>query len=141
MSFARDDHVQKQNVIDLCSQKKLNDRERKGLQHEFKIYMEQYFKEKLGKGVDHTKVVLWEDMLIIRGKGFLTEPEKFIIQTPSGQEVVRAARMHVARQHAVDNMAYFEERLQAKAIHQAFELEPESDFWMHVVVFDRVLTE
>jgi uncharacterized protein YbcI len=120
---------------------KLNDQERRRLQHEFKIYMEQYFKDKLGKGVDYTKIVIWDDMLIIRGEGFLTEPEKFIIETPSGREVVRAARMEVVKQHARDNVGYFANKLKAKAIHHAYELEPENDFWMHVVVFDRILTK
>ncbi len=120
---------------------KLSEQQRRQLQHEFKIYMEQYFKEKLGKGVDYTKIVIWEDMMIIRGEGFLTMPEIYITQTPSGKEVVRAARMQVVMQHAIDNVHYFEARLGAKAIHHAYELEPEGDFWMHVIVFDRVLTE
>lgn len=49
---------------------KLNDQQRRQMQHKFKLYMEKYFKEKLNKGVDHTKIILWGDMLIIRGKGF-----------------------------------------------------------------------
>jgi uncharacterized protein YbcI len=95
----------------------------------------------LGKGVDYTKIVICDDMLVIRGEGFLTTPEKFINETPSGREVVRAARMQVVRQHVIDNLPYFENRLQARAIHQAYELEPENDFWMHIMVFDRILTE
>ena len=117
----------------------LTETQRRRLQHEIKLYMEQYFKKKLGKGVDYTKIVIWDDMLIIRGEGFLTEPEKFIIETPSGKEVVRAARMQVVKQHTIDNVAHFEEKLQANAIHHAYELEPENDFWMHVIVFDRIL--
>jgi len=120
---------------------RLNDQERRQFQHEFKIYMEKYFKDKLGKGVNKTKMVIWDDMLVIRGEGFLTEPEKYINNTPSGREVVRAARMQVVKQHAIDNVGYFERRLGARAIHHAYELEPENDFWMHVIVFDRVLTE
>ncbi|HCF71962.1 MAG TPA: hypothetical protein DER33_10350 [Syntrophomonas sp.] len=121
--------------------RKLTDQQRRQLQHEFKIYMEQYFKDKLGKGVDYTKIVIWDDMLIIRGEGFLTAPEKYINETPSGREVVRAARMQVVKQHALDNVPYFEKMLQAKVIHQIYDVEPENDFWMHVAVFDRVLTE
>ncbi len=117
----------------------LSESQRRQLQHEFKLYMEQYFKKKLGKGVDYTKIVIWDDMLIIRGEGFLTEPEKFIVETPSGREVVRAARMQVVKQHTIDNVNYFESKLEAKAIHHAYELEPENDFWMHVIVFDRIL--
>jgi len=120
---------------------KLNEQERKKLQHEFKVHMEKYFKQKLGKGVDYTKIIIWDDMLVIRGEGFLTMPEKFINETPSGREVVRAARMQVVKQHSLDNIPYFEERLKARAIHEAYELEPENDFWMHAIVFDRVLCE
>jgi len=134
---ARTELMQKKTSV---SEYKLNEQQRRQMQHEFKIYMEKYFKDKLGKGVDFTKIVIWDDMLIIRGEGFLTSPEKFINQTPSGREVIRAARMQVVKQHIIDNMKYFEERLQAKAIHQAYDLEPEKDFWMHVIVFDRVLT-
>lgn len=120
---------------------KLDDRQRRQLQHELKLYMEKYFKKKLGKGVDYTRIIIWEDMLIIRGERFLTDPELYIIQTPTGKEVVRAARMQVARQHSIDNLEYFEKVLQAKAIHQTYDIEPEKDFWIHVVVFDRMLTE
>jgi uncharacterized protein YbcI len=129
------------SITNINAKKKLDERQRKQLQHEFKVYMEQYFKQKLGKGVDYTKVVIWDDMLIIRGERFLTDPEVYIVQTPAGREVVRAARMQVARQHSIDNMAYFEEKLQAKAIHQTYDIEPENDFWVHLVVFNRVLTD
>lgn len=135
-----DGHAQN-NIVNIDARKKLDDRQRKQLQHELKVYMEQYFKKKLGKGVDYTKIVIWEDMLIIRGERFLTEPEIYIVETPAGKEVVRAARMQVARQHSIDNLPYFEERLQAKAIHQTYDIEPENDFWWHVIVFDRMLTE
>lgn len=121
--------------------RRLNDQQRKKMQHEIKLYMEKYFKQKLGKGVDYTKIVIWEDMLIIRGEGFLTEPEKYIVQTPSGKEVVRAARMQVAKQHSIDNTAYFEGILHARSIHQTYDIEPEKDFWINVIVFDRTLTE
>ena len=123
-------------VINVKTRKKLDERQRKQMQHELKVYMEQYFKRKLGKGVDYTKIVIWEDMLIVRGERFLTEPELYIVQTPAGKEVVRAARMEVARQHSIDNVPYFEEKLHAKAIHQTYDIEPESDFWMHIVIFD-----
>ncbi|KUG04211.1 hypothetical protein ASZ90_018431 [hydrocarbon metagenome] len=122
-------------------QSKLNDQQRRRIQHLFKIYMEKYFKEKMGKGVDYTKIILWGDMLIIRGEGFLTEPEKYIVATESGKDVVNAARRQVARQHSIDNQAYFEETLNARVIHQMYDIEAENDFWMHVMVFDRVLTE
>jgi len=121
--------------------KRLTEQERKKLQHEFKIYMEQYFKRTLGKSVEKTKITIWEDFLIIRGEGFLTEPEKFILKTPRGKDAVRASRIHVVQQHIVDNVPYFEEKVRAKAIHQTYEVEAEKDFWMHAIVFDRTLTE
>ena len=129
------------NIAKMESRQKLDDRQRKQLQHELKVYMEQYMKKKLGKGVENTKVTIWEDMLIIRGERFLTDPEMYILQTPAGKEVVRNARMQVARQHSIDNIPYFEEILQAKAIHQTYDIEPENDFWIHITVFDRILTE
>jgi uncharacterized protein YbcI len=119
--------------------KRMNEQERKKMQHEFKIYMEQYFKRTLGKSVETTKINIVEDMLIIRGEGFLTEPEKFIVKTPRGKEAIRASRMHVVEQHIVDNLLFFENKLGAKAIHQTYEIESEHDFWMHVIVFDAVL--
>lgn len=120
---------------------KASEQKRRQLQHSLKLYMEKYFKEKLGKGVDHTRVTLCEDMLIIRGEGFLTEPEKYIVATESGKDVVNAARMQVARQHSIDNLAFIEQTLNARLIHQVYYIEAENDFWMHVMVFDRVLTE
>lgn len=124
-----------------ASLRPLGERARKRLQHELKEYMEKYFKSKLGKGVDHTKVTIWEDLLIIRGEGFLTEPEKFIVNTPEGREVISSARMCVARQHSRDNVPYFEQLLQAKVVHESFLVDAEKDFWMHVMVFDTMLTE
>lgn len=141
MASASQDRDKTSNIVNIDALKKIDDRQRKQLQHELKVYMEQYFKKKLGKGVDYTKVILWEDMLIIRGERFLTDPEIYIVQTPAGKEIVRAARMQVARQHAIDNVPYFEEKLQARVIHQTYDIEPENDFWMHIAVFDRILTE
>ncbi len=129
------------NITRLDSRFKLDDRQRRQLQHEIKVYMEQYFKRKLGKGVDYTKVVIWEDMLIIRGERFLTEPEIYIVKTPAGREVVREARLQVCYQHSIDNVPYFEEKLQARVINQTYDVVPENDFWIHVMVFDRILTD
>lgn len=120
---------------------KLDERQRRQKQHELKIYMDKYFKEKLGKGVDYTKIIISNDMLIIRGERFLTEPEKYIVGTTAGNEVVNQARMHVAKQHSIDNMPYIETLLGAKAIHETYMVEAEKDFWMHTIVFDRVLTD
>ncbi|WP_153014661.1 Na-translocating system protein MpsC family protein [Syntrophomonas wolfei] len=41
----------------------------------------------------------------------------------------------------VGGVPYFEEKLQARVIHQTYDIEPENDFWMHVMVFDRILTK
>jgi uncharacterized protein YbcI len=120
---------------------KLNDKEIKELQHELKIHMSKYFKRILGRGVDHTKITIYEDMLIIRGEGYLTEPEKFIAQTPNGSDTIRASRMKVVQQHREDNIPIIEERVRAKALHHSFCVEPENNFWMHCIVFDRSLTE
>jgi uncharacterized protein YbcI len=119
----------------------LNEKEVKELQHEFKIYMQKYFKKMLGRGVDYTKINIFEDMLVIRGEGFLTEPEKFIALTPNGEETIKASRNRVVHQHIIDNIPFFEEKLHCKCIHQTYCVEPEKNFWMHVIVFDHQLTE
>jgi uncharacterized protein YbcI len=119
---------------------RLNEQERKRLQHELKIYMEQYFKRTLGKSVDTTRISIVEDMLVIRGEGFLTAPEKFIVMTPQGKDAVRAFRMHVVQQHIIDNIPIFEKLFNAEAVHQTYEVEAHNDFWIHAIVFNRVLT-
>ncbi len=88
----------------LAAHEKLDDRRRRKIQHELKIYMEKYCKAKLGKGVDRTTVILWEDILVIRGEGFLTETEKHIASTPQGREAVNAARLLAAKQHSAHNV-------------------------------------
>lgn len=123
------------------NQQLLSASQRKQMQHEIKIHMEQYFKQQLGKGVDLTKVNICDDLLIIRGERFLTPPELYIAKTPEGGETVRAARMHVVYQHVNDNLVYFEEKLNAKVIRQIYDVDPKNDFWMHVMVFDRIIAE
>lgn len=140
MTFVPGDEEQTKTIDRISNGEKLDDRQRRRLQHDFKVYMEQYLKKRTGR-LSHIKVVIWDDVVIIRGGKFLTDPEIYIVNTHAGKEVVRTARMKVANQHAIDNIPYFEEKLQAKAIHQTYDVEPEKDFWIHVVVFDRVLTE
>lgn len=130
-----------EHSIESSQECRLDERQRRQRQHELKIYMEKYFKAKLGKGVDRTTIIISNDMLIIRGERFLTEPEKFIVATPAGNEVVNQARMHVARQHCIDNLPYFEKIFGAKVTHHAYMVEAENDFWIHTIVFDRVLTD
>ena len=119
----------------------LTNKERKRLQHEIKSYVQTYFKNKLGKASDFSKVIIWNDMLILRGQYFLTQPEKYIIQTPEGCEMVKAARMLVAKQHSIDNLTYLEERLRAKCIHQTYDVDARNDYWIQVMIFDKVLIE
>lgn len=128
------------NASQNTAQNTLDEKQRKHLQHEFKLYMERYFKTKLGKGVDNTKVFLFEDMMVIRGEGFLTEPEKYIVQTESGDEVVEAARVTICKQHSIDNRHYFEEMLQAKILHETCDVDAKRDFWVHILIFDRNFT-
>ena len=120
---------------------RLNDQERRQLQHEFKIYMEKYFKDKLGKGVDKTKIVIWDDMLVIRGEGF-NRAGKIHQQYPVGKRGGRGGS-NAGGKTACDRQRglFLNRGWGATAIHHAYELEPENDFWMHVIVFDRVLTE
>ncbi len=141
MPSSKGGEAKSKKLVGIHNHMKLDDQQRRHMQHELKIYMEQYFKQKLGKGVEYTKIVIWDDMIIVRGERFLTDPEIYITETPAGKEVVRAARMQVARQHSIDNVPYFEEKIQAKVIHQTYDIEPEKDFWIHVMVFDRILTE
>jgi uncharacterized protein YbcI len=55
--------------------------------------------------------------------------------------MVKAARLQVAKKHSDDNLSYFEEKLGAKCIHQTYDVESENDYWIHVMVFDRVFIE
>ncbi|HWQ76851.1 MAG TPA: DUF2294 domain-containing protein [Syntrophomonas sp.] len=116
-----------------------SDQERRKLQHEIKTYMIQYFKRILGRGVDDVKITIFEDMLIMRLTGFLTEPEKYIVKTPNGSEKVRASRRQVGDQHIIDNIPYFEETMKANVIYQSYDIDPENDFAGHLIVFDHVL--
>lgn len=120
---------------------KFNNKQRKQFQHEIKIHLEKYLKNLLGKGNDSTKVLLWHDLLIIRGERFLTEPEKFIAQSLKGANFIRSARSQITKNLVDDNIPYFEEKLGAKCIYQTCSIEPDRDFWFHTFVFDQVLIE
>jgi uncharacterized protein YbcI len=120
---------------------KFTNKQRRQFQHEIKIHMERYAKDLIGKGSDFTKVTVWEDMLILRCKGFLTEPEKFITTSSKGSNLVKASRLQIARQFAIDNVPFFEAMLGANCIHQTFDVESDKDFWIHVMVFDQLLIE
>lgn len=122
------------------SNAKLDERARRKMQHELKIYIEKHFKAKLGKGADHTRITIWEDILIIRGEGFLTGPERLLIETPEGLQAVNSARFQIAKRHAHDNVPYIEKAIGAQVLHQAFLVDAQKDFWMHVMVFDRSVT-
>lgn len=120
---------------------KLSNKQRRTLQHEFKIHLDKYFKDLIGKGLDYSKVIIWDDMIIIRGERFLTEVETFIATTPKGSNLVKASRLQVAKQFAIDNLPYFEEKLEAKCVHQTYDVDSCQDFWIHVMVFDQLLIE
>ena len=111
------------------------------LQHEIKTHVQQYFKKNLGKGVETTKVIILDDMLIIRVECFLTDMEKFILTTPGGEVAVKLARMAVAKQSVKDNLPYFEEKLKAKSFYQNFDVDPATDFGYCIIIFDQTLTE
>jgi uncharacterized protein YbcI len=115
-------------------------KQRRQLQHEIKIHLEQYSK-RLGKGSDYTKVTIWDNMVILRSRGFLTDPEKYIRSCPRGDNLIKVSRMLIAKQFAIDNIKYFEDKVGAKCIHQTFDVESENDFWIHVMVFDKLLIE
>lgn len=122
------------------SQKKLNKQEVKQLQHEITIHAQKWTKEKIGKGSNYIKVIIHEDMVIYRGEGILTEPEKFITQVYSGGQIVREARRKVLTESWHELKEYLENKLNVKVIHHVFDIEPENDFWMHIVVFDCYLS-
>lgn len=117
-----------------------SDQERRKVQHEIRIYLMQYFKRILGRGIDDLKICIFEDILIIKLTGFLTEPEKYIIRnTPDGSNLIRAARIQVGEQNVIDNTAYFEKELKAKIIFQSCDMDPKNDFACHLIIFDRML--
>ena len=93
---------------------RLTNKERRQLQHEMKIHLEKYFKGLIGKAADYTKVIIWDDTVIIQGEGFLTEPEKFIARGTRGGNLVKQTRMQVAQQFAKDNVPYFEAEIRSK---------------------------
>jgi uncharacterized protein YbcI len=117
----------------------LSDPERRNLQHEIKNYLIKYFKRILGRGIDEVKIVIFEDMLIIRLTGFLTDPEKYIVSTPNGREIIRASRRHVGDQHVIDNIPYFENMVKANVVYNSYDIEPENDFAGHLIIFDHML--
>jgi uncharacterized protein YbcI len=120
---------------------RFTNKERRQLQHEMKIHLEKYFKGLIGKAANYTKVVIWDDTVIIQGEGFLTEPEKFVARGTRGGNLVKQTRMQVAQQFAKDNVPYFEEKLGANCIHQTYDVEANKDFWIHVMIFDQLLIE
>ena len=119
----------------------LSGKDLRELQHEIKTHVQQYFKKNLGKGVETTKVIILEDMLIIRVGWFLTDSEKFILTTPEGESAVKVSRMVIAKQSVKDNLPYFEEKLKAKSFYQNYDIDPATDFGYCILIFDQTLTE
>lgn len=132
--------TQSKNSTNLCECKLIN-KQRKQLQHKIKIYLEKYYKSSIGKSADYLNVAIWDDMVIIRGEKFLTEPEKYLVKTPKGSDIVKASRLEVVQQCAIDYLPYFEAQLGAKCIHQTFNIESETEFYIHVFVFDQLLID
>lgn len=120
---------------------KVTNKQRKQLQHEFKIHREKYGKQLIGKGTKFIKVSIWDDVVLFRGKGFLTEPEKQIVKTPGGSELVNAARMQHAHQAMNDNALYVEGKIDAKCIDQTYQIDSLNDKWVHLMIFDQILIE
>jgi uncharacterized protein YbcI len=118
---------------------KLSYKQSRQLQHEIKMQAEKYTKDLLGKGVNYTKVVIWDDMVIIQYKGFLTEPEKTIAKTLKGSSLVKATRLQITNQIAIDSERYFEAMLGAKCLHQSFDIDTKKDLYVHILFFDKLL--
>ncbi|MDT3698569.1 MAG: Na-translocating system protein MpsC family protein [Thermincola sp.] len=119
----------------------LTNKQRKQLQHEIKNYLTKYFKILLIKAADYHKVEIWNDFLIFRAHGFLTESDKQIIKLPGGSDKIKEARLQVVKKYASDNLAYFEEKLGAKCIHQIYDMDVVKDLFIHVMIFDKVFIE
>lgn len=119
--------------------RKLSEQDVKQLQHEINVFVQKYCKETVGKGSDSIKSYIYDDMFIIRGEGFLTDAEKYIAQTPAGSEMVRASRHEGLLRFLHEYNSYLENKFNAKVLHNIFDTEPDKDFWMHTVVFDRKL--
>lgn len=132
---------QKKETAEENYEGKLTNKQRKQLQHTFKVHLEKYFKVLLGKGSDYTKVTIWDNMLIIQGQGFLTQVEKLISSTPKGFKLVKESRMELGDQFMKDNGPYFEEKLNAKCINQFGNMDPKGDIWIYVMIFDQLLID
>lgn len=120
---------------------KFTNKQRKQLQHEIKIHFEKCGKAMLGKGSNFTKVTIWDDLLVFRGEGFLTDPEKYIVSIPAGIDFVNASRMQVVNQFSLDVVPYIEKKLGAKCIHTFADIKSEKDMWLFVMFFDQVLVD
>lgn len=55
------------------------------------------------ESADHLTVTISSDLLIFRSEGFLTQPEKYIAMTSKGNTFVKASRMLIAKQFALEN--------------------------------------
>lgn len=120
---------------------KLSELKIKQFQHEIKNHIQQFSKDNVGKGSDYVKCTIFEDMMILRGEGFLTELEKYVARTPSGSEKIKASRIEVIERSDEEFRIYLEQLLEAKELHRVYNVEPHNNFWMDIHVFDRRLTE
>lgn len=118
-----------------------SDKDRKEIQHKLKIFAEKYFKEHIEKSIDEVHVLICEDIIIGRGKGFLTGPEKSIVKnTKDGAQKVNETRLLLADDFSdsVKNIVY--ELIGVPVINNYIEVDSINDFTMVVVILDRKVT-
>lgn len=116
-------------------------KEIKKMQHEIKNYAEQTFKKTINKSVDYAQVDIYKDMIILRGKGFLTQAEKYIINSSEdGIEKVKNTRLVIADQFSINCENVIEEITNAKILHQFTDLDVKNDFTVHIIILDRIIT-
>lgn len=118
-----------------------NEQQIRQLQHEIKTHIQQFSKTNVGKGSDYIKCSIYDDMLILRGSGFLSEMELYISQTPKGCEKIIASRIEVIERSHQEFKEYLEEKFGAKEIHRAYSIEPSTNFWIDIHLFDRKFTK
>lgn len=115
----------------------LTEKKRKEIQHDMKIFTEQYFKSLLGKGLDVVRVQIFEDLVVIRGIGFLTCAELNIAKSSvAGANQIRELRMSLSGGYldaAADKLTSL---LGVKILQKLADVNSSSDFVMGVFVLD-----
>lgn len=127
------------NILSGETSQRLNEQQIKQLQHEIKTYVQKFSKDNVGKGSDYIKCTIYDDLLIIRGSGFLSELENYLAQTPSGCEKIKASREEIIERSAQEFKMYLEEKFGVNEIHRVFNVEPGNNYWIDIHVFDKRL--